>query len=407
MSKVITGLDIGSAYIKGVVTEVRKDGTLGVIAAFKQPSKGFRKGVLVDIDDARIVLNNLAQELKQVSRDATKNVFLNANSEHVKGRISRGISAVSQPDKEIKQEDVERAVQASRAAKVLPNYKVLHIITREFIVDEVGGIQDPVGMTGNRIEISTLIVESFAPHLDTLAGAVEEAGMTVGGMIFNPLAAARAVLSKQQKELGVMVIDFGAGTTSVALFEEQKPLYAKSFPIGGGHITNDIAIGLKIPVEMAEQLKCEFGSAYAKKVSRRDVIRCAEFDPALEGEVPRRFLAEIIEVRVAEIMDIVNNEVRPLMERFRFPAGVVATGGGVKLEGMTELIKEEMGLPTQIGTPNVGVFEIENPRHESLIHDPEFVTAIGLVLVGCDEAQQKKSGALLQTMKKIVRNLIP
>jgi cell division protein FtsA len=406
MSKIITGIDIGSAFVKGVVAESHSNGELKIISVLKQPSRGLRKGVLVDADETRSMLRDLTKELRYISRDAVKNVFINTNSEHVKVRISQGISAVSQPDKEIKEDDIERAVQASRAAKVLPNYKVLHVITREFMVDDIGDIQDPVGMTGSRIEISTLIVESFAPHFDILTNAVEEAGMTVSGCVFNPFADERAVLSKQQKELGVILIDLGAGTTSVVMFEEQKPLFAKSFPIGASHITNDIAVGLKISVEMAEQLKREFGNANSKKVSRRDVIQCEELSEDFGGEISRRFLAEIIEVRVSEIIDIIRDELNPIMEKFRFPSGVVLTGGGVKLQGVAEIVRRDFGLPVQIGVPNVGAFEIENPRHEERVHDPEFVTATGLVLIGSDETQKKKNGTL-QALRRVVRSVMP
>jgi cell division protein FtsA len=406
MPNIITGLDIGSSFIKGIVAEKRKNGTLTVLTAFKQKSAGMRRGVLADFEESRGVFADLSRELKAVHKSATQNVFVNAGNEHIKVRISRGISAVGQPDKEIKQEDVDRAIQSSRATKILPNYKVLHTIIREFLVDDIGDIQTPIGMTGSRIEVSTLIVESFSPHIDTLMQALSEAGMSVGGVIFKPLAASRAVLSKQQKELGVALVDFGAGTTSLAVYEEQKPLHAKTLAIGSGHITNDIAIGLKLPVEIAEKLKREYGSASSKKVSRKDTIKYAHLDPSLANETSRRFLSEIIEVRLAEIMDIVNNELVPLQERFQFPAGIVATGGGVKIEGLTDLIRSRMKLPVQIGMPHIDAFEVENPTHEAIINDPEFVTAAGLVLVGSDE-EKPAGNNILRSVKKIVRNLIP
>tara|TARA_Y100000310_G_scaffold345814_1_gene470357 strand:+ start:2955 stop:4172 length:1218 start_codon:yes stop_codon:yes gene_type:complete len=403
--RTLTCLDIGSSQIKGIVTERGKDNIVSCVSAFKHPSSGLRKGVLVDVEDARETLEELMEELRQVSKEATKNVFVNINSEHIKVRISRGISAVGQPDKEIRQEDVERAVQSSRAAKMLPNYKVLHTMIREFFVDDIGDIQDPVGMSGSRLEVSTLLVEAFAPHFDVLGRTLEETGANVDGIVFNPFAASRSILTKKQKELGVIMVDIGAGTTTLAAFEEMKPLFAKSLPVGSGHITNDLAVGLKIPVDIAEKIKIKQGTALSKKVPLRDTIELSEFDPSLKEEVSRRFVTEIIEVRVAEIIDILNNELESLRERFEFPSGIVVTGGGVKLEGITELMRQKIGLPVQIGIPDISRLEIPNPTYEKLIDDPEFSTAIGLIGVGISGAPRQKSAT--RAVKNFVRNLIP
>lgn len=406
MSNIITGLDIGSSQIKCVVVERMRDGTLSVVSAFRFPSCGLRRGVVTDTEEAVGSMNKLGQELRAISEEAVKRVYVNLDSEYVKVRLSRGIAAVGQPDKEIKQDDVDRAVQASRAAKSAANYKVLHTINREFTVDDVGDIYNPVGMAGNRIEVSTLIVECFAPHLEVLVSGMEDAGLQMAGVVYGPFAAARAALSKQQKELGCALLDFGGGTTSILVFEEQRPLYAKTFPVGSGYITGDLAVGLKISMDLAERLKCEYGSALAKKVSRRDIIRYADLEPGLTDETSRRFLSEIIEVRVAEIIELVNNELAPLKERFQLPAGVVAVGGGVKLDGFTDLIRQTVKLPAQIGAPNVGRFEISSPAHEELLQDPEFAAAAGLVLIGNDALRGQRRSAW-RAARKFLRNLLP
>ncbi|MEK7479251.1 MAG: cell division protein FtsA [Patescibacteria group bacterium] len=405
MSRILTCLDIGSSQVKGIVTERGKNGSISCVAAFRHPSQGFRKGVLVDLEDAREVLHELLEEIRHISKDAPRNIFVNINSEHVKARVSRGISAVGQPDKEIRQEDVERAIQSSRAAKMLPNYKVLHTIIREFLVDEVPDIQDPVGMSGSRLEVSTLLIEAFAPHFEILGKTLEEAGGSINGVIFNPFASSRSTLSKRQKELGVLLVDIGAGTTSIAAFEEMKPLYARTLPIGAGHITNDIAVGLKVPVDVAERIKLEYGAADSRKTPRKDSVHLYEFAPMLKEEVPRKFVNEIIEVRVAEILDILNNELAPLRERFEFPAGVVLTGGGAKLEGMTEVVRTRLKLPTQLGMPDLSKMEIPNPTYERLMDDPEFSTAVGLVSVGWHEEPRRRSA--FETAKHFVKNFMP
>lgn len=405
MSRILTCLDIGSSQIKGIITERAKNGGISCVAAFKHPSQGLRKGVIADMEDAKESFRELMEELRHVSKDAPKNIFVNINSEHVKARVSRGISAVSQPDKEIREEDMERAIQSSRAAKMLPNYKVLHTVIREFLVDEVGDIQDPVGMSGSRLEVSTLLIEAFAPHFEMLGKTLEDAGGAISGVIFNPFASSRATVTKKQKELGVLLVDIGAGTTTIVAFEEMKPLYARSLPIGAGHITNDIAVGLKIPVDVAERVKLREGSADPRKTPRKDMVHLYEFDPGLREEVPRKFINEIIEVRVAEILDILNNELQPLREKFEFPAGVVLTGGGIKLGGITDLVRTRLKLPAQIGIPDLSKIEIPNPTYERMMDDPEFSVAVGLVSVGWHGEPKKKS--IFQAGRNMLKNLIP
>lgn len=406
MSQLITGLDIGSAQIKGLVVTPKKDGTFSILTVFKQPSAGLRRGVLVDVDEFTTSLRGLVLDLQKISRQATHNVFVNVQSEQIHSRPSRGTVAVARADQEIQQDDVERAVQSSRAVKLLPNHVVLHNITREYLVDDIGDVADPLGMTGSRLEVSTLIVEAFAPQVNTLVKNLERVGIQLSGIIYNPLAAARAVLSKRQRDLGVLLIDFGFGTTSMVVYEENKVLHAKSLPIGSGYVTNDIVFGLKTPVDIAEKIKMSFGCALAKEISRREMIKLADFDSTSKIEIPRRFLAEIIEIRLAEILDLINNELKSLGRAVQLPGGVVMTGGGVKLAGMTELLKEELKLPVQIGYPDLRGFEITSPTHQDLLDDPEFATAVGLVLWGQGEGKKPLGGGT-NFIKKFLKNLIP
>lgn len=406
MPRIITGLDIGSAYVKAVVAEQAKDGSLVLLSAIRQPAAGFRRGVLVDAEEARTMFLEVADALRQVSHSAVRNAYVNVSGEQTKVRVSRGIAAVGQPDHEIRQEDIDRAIQSSKAAKMLPNYKVLHTMIREFLVDDVGDVTVPVGMTGSRLEVSTLLVEGFAPHLDALVNGLQDAGIGLLGVIFNPFAAARAVLSKRQRELGAIVIDFGAATTCIAAYEESKPLYAKALPIGSDFITHDIAIGLRVPIAVAEKLKEEFGVVSSKLISRRDVLRLADFDPALTGEVPRRFLAEIIQARVAQITEIINNELKALKGRFQFPAGIVATGGGVRLEGFPAVLKDELRLPVQVGLPDVAALEVANPAYEQLVDSPDFSTAAGLLQIGFEEHAPAPRD-FFGSLRRVVSNILP
>ena len=405
MSNIITALDFGSAQIKCIVAEEKRNGTLSVISVFKQPSSGLRRGVVVDVLDFTQIMRDIVLDLQKISRRAASNLFVNVNSPEIKSRTSRGVAAVGRADQEIQQDDVDRVIQASRAVKLQPNFMVLHNIIREYFVDEVGDIADPIGMTGNRLEIGTLLVEAFGPQVDTLVKAIKRAGGDVGGLIFNPLSAARAVLTKKQKELGTLMIDFGFGTTSFVVYEEGKVMFAKSLPIGSGHVTNDVAIGLKTSIDVAEKLKSAYGFALAKEVSRRESIKLAELDPLNKQELSQRFLAEIIEVRLAELLELINNELKSLGRAAQLPAGVVVTGGGVKLAGLSELVRQELKLAVQVGYPDLSAFEVLNPTHKEMLDDPEFAVACGLALWGKEERRKSLGGAL--GIKGFFKNLIP
>ncbi|MFH0806570.1 MAG: cell division protein FtsA [Candidatus Brennerbacteria bacterium] len=382
MAYTVTGLDVGSGTVRAVVAEEKSDGTFLVRHAFARPAAGFRRGVLVDVEDATHALREVALELKKVSRRAMQNIFVNVASEHVRARLSRGIVAVARADQEIQDEDIERVIEASRAIKLPPNATVLHSIVREYFVDDVGDIADPLGMNGSRLEVSTLIVEAFAPHVNLLVKGLDRVGLKVGGLIFNPLAAAKSALSKRQKELGCMLIDFGMGTTSLVMYEEGKVAHVKSIPIGMGHVTNDIAVGLRTSIDVAERLKLEFGTASTRDVNRRETIPFREFDPSADTEITKRFLSEIIEMRVEEILGLVKAEIKSMEHGMEFPGGAVLVGGGAKLLGLPALVKAELKIPVQVGIPYLHEFQIENSAHRDFLEDPRSATVVGLVLWG-------------------------
>lgn len=407
MATLITGLDIGSSEIKCVVAEPNKNGSLSVITAFKQPSVGVRHGVLVDVEEALGALDAVVADLNRISKGATRNVYVNFQSPEVRSRTSRGVAAVARPDKEIQPDDIERVTQASRAVKMMPNSFVIHNVVKEYFVDEIGDIMDPLGMTGSRLEVVTLIVEGFAPQVNPLLKMLEKLRVGVTGVIFNPLASGNAVLSKKQKELGVLLIDFGAGTTSIAVYEEGKVLHVKSLPLGAAYVTNDVAIGLKTSIDMAEKLKTTYGSAIAKDVNRRETVKLADVDGVTPGEVSRHFLAEIIEVRLSEILGLVENELKVLGREVQLPAGVVATGGGVKLPGLLDLIKAELRLPVQMGFPNLNEFDIMNPTHKEFLEDPAFASTVGLTLWGFAEERRPQMNLNAAGLKSFFRNLMP
>lgn len=300
--RVVVGLDVGSSSIRAIIGEIGKDGNINIHRVFKFASDGIRKGM---IDDVAVVTRNLSAvfaEIKQFSKEAVKNIYISLGSPNVRLQASRGIVAVSRADLEIYPDDVMRAREAAESVRLPANRMVIHSLTDEFAIDDISNIKDPIGMIGNRLEAKSLIVDAFAPAVRTLMRVVEIAGGGLSGMIFNPIASGRAVLTKNQKDLGVLVLDIGASTTSYAVYQEGKLVHTSSLHLGSSHVTNDLAIGLKTSIAAAENIKFSFGAALAKDVPLRESVELVKFDANSRGSASRRFIAEIIEVRLAEIL---------------------------------------------------------------------------------------------------------
>ena len=377
----VTGLDIGTSSVKVVVAEAR-DGKPAVVHASKEVAFGLRKGAVVDMGEVSQSVKRALEPVKHLSKNALKNIFVSIGTPQVKMQASRGIVAVSSANGEIYQGDVDRAVKASQAVNLGQNRTIIHTLTKEYIVDGVGDIADPLGLTGGRLEVQSFVLDAFMPHVSGLMRGVELAGGQVSGLIFSPLVAARAALSKRQKDLGAIVIDIGAGTTGTSIYEENRLLAAAKFPIGAGNISNDLAIGLKVSVDAAEEIKLHHGYALAREVSAKDQIELKTFAPDAKGTVSRRFVAEIIESRLAEIFSLASEELKRIGKQHELPGGVMFVGGGAKLPGLTELAKQELRLPAQIGCCVENEWQDEGGSFKEFLEDPEFVSAFGLALWG-------------------------
>ena len=381
----ITGLDIGAGSIKAIVGQVNDDGRISILRVFKSPSAGMRKGVIDDFSEMTRSLNQIFSEIKTFSRQALKNIYVNVESCDVHTQFSRGIVAVSRADYEIHKDDIDRAVMASQAVKLAPNRTVLHAIIKEYIVDGIGDIRDPLGMIGNRLEVNSLIIDVFEPAIKNLSKCVEMAGGLVGGLIFSPLASGRSVLSKNQKDLGVVLVDIGFGTTGICVYEENKLIHAAVLPVGSGNVTNDLAIVLKTSVTAAEAIKLSFGTALAKDVSGKEVIDLRKIDSNAKNTTTKKKVADIIETRLAEIFEFVNNELKSIEKAGQLPAGVVLVGGGSKIAGIVDLAKQELKLPAQIGIPETTALDLANGELNLQVEDPEFACASGLMLWGSEK----------------------
>ena len=305
----ILALDIGSTNIKAIVGEIAKDGKLTILDVFRLPSRGIRKGLVSDQMELTSAVNQAFVEIRRNHPDVQKNIFLNIGNAHARVQPSRGIVAVSRADYQIYRDDIQRVIQASQAVNLPPNRQIIHLINQEFVVDNIGDIKDPLGMVGSRLEVNSLIIDAFEPALKSLVKAVETAGGQINGLIFGPLASSQSILTRNQKDLGVALVDIGFGVTGLAVFEEGKLLDVAVFPVGASNVTNDLAVGLKISLEAAEVIKCSFGSALAREVPARETLDLRKIDPRARGTATRRFVAEAgasASIQILEV-DVVNS----------------------------------------------------------------------------------------------------
>ena len=414
-SRFIVGLDIGTATAKVAVAELR-NGKIILRELYKEPTAGLRHGAVCDLAEAVPAVSRTLEGVRKLGRGALRKIFANIGTPQIKVQHSKGIVAVSRADNEIYQDDIDRAIKASEAVNLSPNRMIIHNITKEYIVDGVPDIANPLGLSGSRLEVGSVIIDAFAPHVKSIMRAIELSGGEIGGLVFNPLADAASSLSKNQKELGVAIVDIGFGTTSLAVYEENKLIGVQIFPVGAGNLTNDLAVGLRIPVVAAENLKLQYGYAISSEVGSKEIVEFKKFIPDAKNTVSRRFVSEIIESRLAEILEFVNNELKLMGKAGHLAGGVVFVGGGSKMPGLTELAKQELKLSSQIGFANgIGKWAKEGEMSmDEYLEDPEFTTTLGLLLEGIRqegwEPSEKESLSTIfssKGLKGIFRSFLP
>lgn len=372
----IVGLDIGTQNIRVVQAKVEASGAVSVVGASVVPSSGMRRGVIVDIDEAVSSISSALEKVERMTGVPVTGASISVGGNHILCLDSKGVIAVSKADGEITEADVVRVIDASQAISIPANREVIHVIPKSFILDGQTGIKDPLGMTGIRLEVETIIVHGGVPFLKNLNKAVAQAGLEATDLVLAPLASSEAVLGRRQKELGVAVIDLGAGTTSIAVFEENNLIHTAVLPIGGMHITNDIAIGLRCSIDTAERVKLLFGHANLEDIDKHQEIDLSKIDPEETEQTGRAQVVEIMEARLEEIFEYIVKELRTINRDGKLPAGVVFTGGGSNIPGLLEFAKKQLRLPAQIG---------ELAQVQTIIDrvdDPGFATAVGLVLWG-------------------------
>lgn len=401
------GLDIGSGSIKGICASKKKDSeNFEVLAKSEITSFGVRKGVVENPEVVSEKVQTIVKELQQATGHKIEDACININGSRIFTKASRGTVAISRADDLISEEDVDRVVQAAEAISLTSNNEMLKVFPLDYAVDNEFGIKDPVGMKGTRLEADILAVCAFGPHKRYLTNAVLDADLQVLDILPSPVAAAYAVLAPEQMELGTAVIDIGASTTGLAVYEEGKLVHTAIFPIGSNNITNDIAICLQIPVEVAERIKRDFkvrapSKTTVKKTKSR--IKTGEEVPVVEDitlNFNHKELNKIIFSRMEEILTIVEAELKKIGRQGKLPGGVVLVGGGSKLSGVLDLAKRKIKLPCQIGYPR---------NFSGLDPDPGLSVLCGLAAgyAQCEEEGGAAMPSIGSWFKKLLKYFIP
>ncbi|MEK9130382.1 MAG: cell division protein FtsA [Patescibacteria group bacterium] len=395
--EIITGIDIGSSSIRIVIGQYDINGQIQIISAVEGPSGGINRSVVTGIEDAVSSISSVLEKTERITGMPVENAFIGISGSHIISQPSHGVVAIAKANGEIEENDVERVINAAQTVITPPNYEILHIIPQTFTIDRQTGIKDPIGMSGIRLEVDAQIIEGLSSPIKNLTKCIDRTGVDIDDLVFSILATSEAVLNKRQKELGVAVINLGGATTSFIIFEEGDLITCGVLPVGGNHITSDIAIGLRISIDTAEKIKLAYGSTFPDQFKKEEKINLNEFDPNEKEMVSKRYVAQIIEARVEEIFRMINSEFKKINRDGKLPAGVVLTGGGAKMPEIVELAKKEFRLPASVEASQKRFFTAIDK-----INDPEFSTALGLVLWGNQNQIQKHSKFSFLNVKQMI-----
>lgn len=391
---IVTGLDIGTTKICAVMAEIR-DGKAEVIAIGEAPSHGLRKGVVINIESTVSSIKEAIQDAERMAGSRVESVYAGIAGGHIRGFNSHGIVAIS--GNEVSQSDIDRVIDAAKTVALPADRDVIHIIPQEYIVDDQDGIRDPIGMCGRRLEAKIHIVTGAVTSAQNIVKCAHKCGLSVNDIVLEQLASGLAVLSDDEKELGVGLIDIGGGTTDIALFRDGAIQHTSVIAIGGRHLTNDIAVGLRTPQTEAEKIKRRFGTAVHELVQAGDMIEVPRLGTQKNRILNRDILVEILRPRVEEIFDLVNREIDRIRYAELLASGIVLTGGTTLLPGMAEVAEEILGLPVRIGLPD----RIEGLRDE--LRNPMYATGVGLVRYGIQDRMESFIEPAEQNMYSRVR----
>lgn len=423
-SQIVVGVDIGSSKIATLIGKVEEE-AINILGVSEIPSKGIRKGQIVDIEEAASSINAALDAAERMAGYSVSRVFASVSGIHIESQNSKGIVAIAAPQGEIAESDVNRVLEAAGAVSLPSTATIIHVLPKTFTVDGEGGIKDPIGMTGVRLEVDTHIITANTTSVRNIDRVFEqEAGVGINALVFGGLASSLAVLTDTEKELGVVMADIGAGITNICIFVDGALAYSSVIPIGARHITNDLAIGLRISLESAEKIKLYLSQKYGKKSQggeeeSGDEIDLAELRLSEElKKVSKKTLIDgIIRPRLNELFTMIGIELKKSGFATQTPAGLVISGGGARTVGAQEAAKRMLSMPVRVGTPSHLTGLIDD------VENPSFATAVGLLTFGRNFTVSesgsmfeglmgmipggKGSGSMSGKVKKLIKNFIP
>jgi len=393
------GLDVGSSKITVVVGEPDEEGVLAIIGLGVSRATGVRKGVVTEIEETVSGISEAIEMAEGLSGSTVTSATVNINGGHLGSINSKGVVAIARADGEISKNDIARAEDAAQAVQIPTNKEILHVIPRYYNIDNGEPVGDPLGMSGVRLEVETHLIAGSQQAVKNLSKTVTQAGVAIEDIVVSPLAAAKAAVTKRQRELGCVLVDLGATTTGITVFIDDSVLYTKVFPVGAASITNDIAIGLRTSVDVAEKVKLKYGYAVSADVDERDRIDLSAIDISEEAVVTKKNVSEIIQDRLEETFCLIKDELRRIKCDTLLPAGIIFTGGGAKLSGIDDLAKSYFRLPVNIGKPH----SLQGMTQK--VYDPAFSTAVGLMLYSYEQGNRKGGSTTVTSLYKKVKDV--
>ena len=397
--RMVVGLDIGTSKIVAIVGELSPEGQLEIIGIGSHASRGLKKGVVVNIDSTVQSIQRAVEEAELMAGCQIQSVYAGIAGSHIRSMSSHGIVAIR--DREVFQPDIDRVIDAAQAVAIPADQKILHILPQEFLIDSQEGIKEPLGMSGVRLEAKVHLVTCAVNAAQNIEKCIQQCGLAVDDIILEQLASSYAVLTEDEKDLGVCLVDIGGGTSDIAIFTEGAIKHTAVIPIAGDQVTNDIAMALRTPTQNAEEIKIKYGCALASLAGENETIKVPSVGERDDRDLSRQALAEVIEPRYEELFTLIQAELRRSGFEDLIPAGIVLTGGTSKMEGVVELAEEICHMPVSIGKPKsvAGLSDI--------VRNPIYATSVGLLQYGLGNAPQShgahrsetQSGSVWQSVK--------
>ena len=384
--QLIVGLDIGTSKVVALVGEIAADNSIEIIGIGSQPSRGLKRGVVVNIESTVQSIQRAVEEAELMAGCEIHSVFAGIAGSHVRSLNSHGVVAIR--DKEVQQVDVEHVIDAAKAVAIPADQKILHVLPQEFIIDGQEGIRDPVGMSGVRLEAKVHIVTGADSAAQNIEKCIRRCGLEVEETILEQLASSYSILTEDERELGVCLVDIGGGTTDIAIFTEGSIRHTGVIPIAGDQVTNDIAMALRTPTQHAEEIKIKYACALTQLAGADETIKVPSVGDRPPRDLSRQSLAEVVEPRYDELFTLVQAELRRSGYEDMVPAGIVLTGGTSKMEGVVELAEEIFHMPVRVGYPQ----SVQGLN--DIVRNPIYATSVGLLQYGVDHMEEGGAGSV-------------